>query len=140
MVIQSRKKFLAADDTRCPGANRQNDRVRDQIAREDPGSLTGAGTEIAGNVRKGHVCNRGIENLHEGGQCNRCRNQPRVGLRLPVLATTGLCGHPLLHLWNESGSFSIMAGIRLNLLSVAMSIGGIGVLYKDILYLKAYCM
>jgi len=33
-----------------------------------------------------------------------------------------------------------MAAIRLNRLSIVMSIGSVGDLYKDILYLKAYCM
>jgi hypothetical protein len=45
-----------------------------------------------------------------------------------------------LYLWTESRSFSIMAGIRLNRLSIVMSIGSIGDPYKDIVYLKAYCM
>jgi hypothetical protein len=33
-----------------------------------------------------------------------------------------------------------VAAIRLNRLSIVVSIGSVGVPYKDILYLKAYCM
>ena len=45
-----------------------------------------------------------------------------------------------LHLWNESQSFSIIAAIRLSRLSTVMSIGSVGISYKDRLYLQAYCM
>src|SRR5258708_5515205 len=47
-----------------------------------------------------------------------------------------------LHLWTESRSFSIMAAIRLNRLSIVVSIGSVGVPYKrhtvseSVLYVK----
>jgi hypothetical protein len=59
MVMQSRKQFLQPM-TLDASANREHDRLRDQIAGEDPGSLTDAGTEIASNEREGHIFNRGI--------------------------------------------------------------------------------
>jgi hypothetical protein len=78
------KDILAADDARCPGANRQNDRVRDQIAGENPGALTSL---------------------------------------LPTSAAIRV-----LHLWNESGNFSIIAAIQLNRLFIGASIGSVGIL------------
>jgi hypothetical protein len=56
------------------------------------------------------------------------------------LLPTSAAIHFFLHLWTAFRSFSIMAAIRLDRLSVVVSIGSVGVHYKDILYLKAYCM
>ena len=38
----------------------------------------------AGNMRQGHVGNRGIEHLHEGRQRHRHGDQPRIHPRLPA--------------------------------------------------------
>jgi hypothetical protein len=87
------KEILAADNARCPCTDREDDGVRDQIAGENPCSLTGAGAEIAGNVRQRNICDGGIENLHKGRQRDRCRDQPRVYLWFPPLAVTSFYCH-----------------------------------------------
>jgi hypothetical protein len=51
-----------------PSADGQNDRVRDQIARQYPGALVIASAQIARDVRQGHIRNAGIEHLHERRQ------------------------------------------------------------------------
>ena len=134
------KEILAADDTRRPCANRQNDRVGDEIAGENPGSLTGAGTEVAGNVRKGDICDGGIENLHEGSQSNRRRDQPGVGLRLPLLAATDLCDHPLPSSTEQPGSFLDHGRNPTESIHCHVNCQRRRVHYKDILYLNSYCM
>lgn len=50
------KEISATNHTGGPRAYRQDNRVGDQIAGEHPGSLTGAGAEVAGNMGQRDVC------------------------------------------------------------------------------------
>ena len=77
------EEIAAAHQARSPSAQRQHDRIRDQVACQHPRSLVRAGAQGAGDMRQRDVGNRGVEHLHKGRQGHRHGNQPRVDARLP---------------------------------------------------------
>ena len=69
---------LAAEQPDQPAGERQDDRVGDQVAGQDPGGLAPADRQAAGDVRQGDVGDRGVEHLHERRQRDRQGDDPVV--------------------------------------------------------------
>ena len=61
-----------------PAGDRQHDGIRGQIAGNDPLAVTRRGRKAAGHVAQGHIGDRGIQDLHEGGDDHRERDNPRI--------------------------------------------------------------
>jgi hypothetical protein len=89
----------------------------------------GAGAKVASNVRKRHIGDGGIENLHEGRQGDRRRDEPWIDLRLPLRATFDLFCHPM--------PFFDLVNLR-RIMQSPPSIPIFTHYIKDIMYLKAY--
>ena len=85
---------LAAEEARQPAGHRQHDGVGHQVAGQHPGGLVGAGREVAGDVRQGHVGHRGVQHLQERRQHHRRGDQPGVALgrQASPVAATGFSG------------------------------------------------
>ena len=81
--MHSHEEALAAERSREPAADGQNDGVRDQIGSQHPGAFVVAGAQVSGHVRQGHVGDAGVEHLHEGGQRDDDGDQPGIVLGLP---------------------------------------------------------
>ena len=77
---------LPAEQGREPAAQRQHDRVGDEIRRQHPGRFVDAGREVAGDVRQRDVRDAGVEHFHERRQQHDAGDQPGIdgGLRLHV--------------------------------------------------------
>ena len=71
---------LAADHVRQPAADRQNDRVGDEIGGDDPGAFVDADGETAGDVAQRNIGDGGVENHHEGGDRNDDGDQPGTAI------------------------------------------------------------
>ena len=80
---------LAAEERREPPAQGQDDRVGDQVRRQDPRRLVDAGRQVRGDVRQGDVGDRAVEHLHEGRQHDRHGDDPGVDARPPDLGQVG---------------------------------------------------
>ncbi len=77
------EKILASHHAGRPRAQRKDDGVRHQVARQNPGSLVGAGSQAAGDVRQGHVGDGSVEHFHERRKRHGGGDEPRIGARLP---------------------------------------------------------
>ncbi len=78
-------KLLPPNERGHVGAGRQNDGVRDQVRRQDPGGFVLRGAKAARDVRQSHIRDGGIEHLHKRRQRHRHGNNPRVDRRSPRL-------------------------------------------------------
>ena len=58
-------KALPANHFRKPAADRQDDRIGDEIAGQDPGGLIHAGSERSGDMQQRDIGDRGVEHRHE---------------------------------------------------------------------------
>src|SRR5262249_31584161 len=74
---------LPAERDGKPAAHREDDGVGNEVRREHPGALVIARGHAAGDVRKRHVGDAGVEHLHERGQRHDGGNQPGVVLGPP---------------------------------------------------------
>ena len=70
---------LAAEDAGQPAAHGDNHRVGHQIGGQDPGHLLLAGREAALDMLQGHVGHGGVQDLDQGRDHDRSRDQPLVG-------------------------------------------------------------
>ena len=70
--------MLASEDGRKPAAQRQHDRIRNEIRRQDPRALVRTGRETAGDMRQRHVGDAGIQHFHERRQRDCQRDNPRI--------------------------------------------------------------
>jgi hypothetical protein len=89
-------KTLAADHARKPAADRQDDRVADQVARRDVGALVEARSQRTRDVPQGHVGDRGVQDLHERRDRDDDGDQPwivRTGGRARQPFKAGACRH-----------------------------------------------
>ena len=69
---------LAADDVGEPAADRDDDRVGDEIGGDDPGALVHPGGKAAGNVAQRDIGDRGVEHHHEGRYRDDDRDEPGI--------------------------------------------------------------
>src|SRR5258708_19012810 len=72
---------LPSENPAQPRRKRQDHRVRNQLARQHPRALVRAHRQPTRDVRQRHVGNRRVQQLHERGQRNRNRDEPRVDRR-----------------------------------------------------------
>ena len=93
-------KSLAAEQRGEPSAERQHDRVGDQVGSQHPGGFIHARRKAARDVRQRDVGHAGVQHFHEGGQHHRSRDHPGVdrGARgqcarstTSVCRTVGIC-------------------------------------------------
>ena len=77
------EKITPAHHARGPGADGQHDGVRDQVAGQHPGALIGGSAERAGDVGQGHVCDGGVQHLHERGQRHGGGDDPGIDPGFP---------------------------------------------------------
>ena len=73
------EEALAAEQPGEKAAGRQDDGVGDEIGRDHPGRLVLADAQAAGDVGQRDVGDGGVEHLHEGGERDQDRDQPRIG-------------------------------------------------------------
>ena len=103
---------LATDDAADEARNRQDDAVGDEVGGQRPGGVVVACRYRPRDMRQRDVDDRGVENLHERGDGDHDRDQPRVGLRPPGGVGTGrLPGRP--GQWRSrswSGSMRLVVG------------------------------
>src|SRR4029077_5703867 len=71
-------KALAAHNRRQPPAERQNDRIRDEIRSQNPGALVLSRGKSACDVRQGDVGDARVEHFHESRKRNRQRDDPGI--------------------------------------------------------------
>ena len=72
------QEALAAEAAGEPVGGGQDDGVGDEVAGEHPGGFGVGGRERAGDVGQRDRGDGGVEHLHEGGQHDRDRDEPRV--------------------------------------------------------------
>src|SRR5262249_54040137 len=101
---------------REPPAQREHDRVRDEVGREDPRALVLPRGQAARYVRQGHVRNARVEHLHERRERHRERYEPGTPRRLRVhrTVTVGTTDMPTprLQLGSSGSSKTILTGTR----------------------------
>ncbi|ABA48951.1 200 kDa antigen p200, putative [Burkholderia pseudomallei 1710b] len=88
---------LAAEQAAEKAGDRQHDAVGDKIRRERPGRFVVARRHRAGDVRQRDVDDRRVEHLHERGERDDDRDQPRVRGGTPravavAVAVAARCG------------------------------------------------
>ncbi len=71
---------LAPEDVGQPAAHRDDGRVGDEIAGQDPGRLVVARGGGARDVRERDVGDRGVQHLHEGGDRDHGGDEPGVAV------------------------------------------------------------
>ena len=69
---------LAAEDAGEPRGHGKNDGVGDEVGGEDPGDLVVGAAEAAGDVGEGDVGDGGVEQLHEGSECDGKGDDPGI--------------------------------------------------------------
>src|SRR6185369_17686345 len=72
------QEALAAEHARQPAGHRQYHGVGDEVGGQDPGDLVRTGIEAPLHVRQGHVGDRGVDDLHDGGEHDGNGDQPFV--------------------------------------------------------------
>src|SRR5208282_2129239 len=87
------QKSLAAESQRKPAARRKDDRVRDEITREDPRGLLVRRRKAAAYVRNRYRGDGSVEHFHERRQHHRDGNEPRIDLDLPEGWRLSFAGH-----------------------------------------------
>ena len=82
MPMHDQEKAFAPKHGGKPRRRRQDDGVRDEIARLNPRRLRHRGREIAGDRVQRDADDRGVEHFDEGRQNHRDRDDPRIDFRL----------------------------------------------------------
>ncbi len=93
------EEVLAPHHARRPGAQGQNDGVRNQVAGQHPGSLVRTCAQAARDVRQGHIGNGGVEHFHKRRQRHGRSDQPGIDARLPHRLQVGEGGY-----WRRSAA------------------------------------
>jgi hypothetical protein len=88
----SHEKAFAAEDGYQPAADRQHDRVGDEVGSEDPSALVVARAEIPCDVGQRHVGDGGVQHFHEGCKRHHDGDEPRIGFWFPVFVRESYCG------------------------------------------------
>ena len=107
-------KRLAAEDRGEPAADRQDDRVGDEVARQHPRRLVVADAEVAGDVREADVGDARVEHLHEGGDAHHDGKDPRV---VPAV-------HRQRQVLREELAAAAVAALRRSIISKVFRAGG----------------
>src|SRR5262249_49521537 len=77
-------EVLATEHRREPGRDREHDRVRHEVAGQDPRRLVLARRQAPGDVRDRDVGHARVEELHERRERDGDRDQPGRMLRTPL--------------------------------------------------------
>ena len=79
------EEAFAAEQLDQPAADREHDRVGNEVRGQHPRTLAVTGAEVAGDVGQRHVRDAGVEDFHERGQRDDHGDHPGVHSRTPRL-------------------------------------------------------